>query len=161
MGIHEGGCTCGQVRYRVDAKPMIVHACHCRWCQRETGGAFALNAVVEASHVALLQGSAELIDTPSASGRGQKIARCPSCHVAVWSHYPQAGPAVCFIRVGTLDDPDAFPPDVHIYTSSKQPWLTLPEGARAFAEFYDVPAVWPPESLARMGALRAATRESS
>ena len=98
----------------------------------------------------------ELIDTPSASGRGQKVARCPRCHVAVWSHYPQGGPALCFIRVGTLDAPDAFPPDVHIYTDSKQSWLTLPEGARAFAEFYDVPAVWPAESLARAARLRGA-----
>ena len=155
MSEYEGGCTCGRVRYRVDATPMIVHACHCRWCQRETGGAFALNAVVEASHVALLQGEPELIDTPSASGRGQMIARCPHCHVAVWSHYPQAGTKVCFIRVGSLDNPDAFPPDVHIYTDSKQPWLVLPEGARAFGEFYDVPSVWPAESLARMMALRA------
>jgi len=152
---HEGGCTCGQVRYRVEASPLIVHACHCRWCQRETGSAFVINAVVEASHVPLLQGEVELIDTPSASGRGQKVARCPRCRVALWSHYPQAGPTVCFVRVGTLDDPSAFPPDVHIYTNSKQTWLPLPEGARAFAEFYEVPAVWPAESLARMVKLRA------
>jgi len=156
-GAHEGGCTCGQVRYRVEAAPLIVHACHCRWCQRETGSAFVINAVVEASHVPLLQGEVELIDTPSASGRGQKVARCPRCQVALWSHYPQAGPAVCFIRVGTLDNPDAFPPDVHIYTDSKQPWLTLPESARAYAEFYDVPAVWPADSLARMARLRGAS----
>jgi hypothetical protein len=152
---HEGGCTCGKVRYGVEAAPMIVHACHCRWCQRETGSAFVINALVEASHVPLLQGDVELIDTPSASGRGQKIARCPRCRVALWSHYSGGGPALCFIRVGTLDNPDAFPPDVHIYTASKQRWLNLPEGARAFAEFYDVPAVWPAESLARMARVRA------
>jgi hypothetical protein len=153
---HEGGCTCGEVRYRVEAAPMIVHACHCRWCQRETGSAFVVNALVEARHVPLLQGDVALIDTPSASGRGQKIARCPRCHVALWSHYPRGGPALCFVRVGTLDDPGAFPPDVHIFTSSKPAWLSLPDGAHAYAEFYDVPAVWPAESLARMARLRDA-----
>jgi hypothetical protein len=152
----EGGCTCRAVRYRLTATPMIVHACHCRWCQRETGSAFVLNALVEAANVEVLQGEVELVDTPSASGRGQKIARCPTCRIAVWSHYAQAGPPVCFVRVGTLDDPDAFPPDVHIYTASKQPWVVLPEGARAFAEFYDVPQVWPAESLARMRQARTA-----
>lgn len=155
---HEGGCTCGQVRYRIEAAPLIVHACHCRWCQRETGSAFVINAMVEALHVPLLQGEVELIDTPSASGRGQKIARCPRCKVAVWSHYPQAGPAVCFVRVGTLDEPDACPPDVHIYTDSKQSWLTLPAGVRSFAGFYDLPAVWPHDSLKRMARLRAAAK---
>lgn len=117
-----------------------------------------INAMVEALHVPLLQGEVELIDTPSASGRGQKIARCPRCKVAVWSHYPQAGPAVCFVRVGTLDEPDACPPDVHIYTDSKQSWLTLPAGVRSFAGFYDLPAVWPHDSLKRMARLRAAAK---
>ena len=150
----EGGCACGHVRYRMQAAPMIVHACHCRWCQRETGSAFVINALIEAVHVPLLQGEVEVVDTPSASGRGQKIARCPRCRIALWSHYPRGGPAVCFVRVGTLDDPDACPPDVHIYTDSKQPWLSLPDGARAYAEFYDVPSVWPISSLQRMAALR-------
>jgi hypothetical protein len=144
----EGGCTCRAVRYRVAASPMIVHCCHCRWCQRETGSAFVINALVETSALEVT-GETVMVDTPSQSGNGQKIVRCPTCRVALWSHYLQAGPKLAFIRVGTLDDPDAVPPDVHIFTSSKQPWVRLPEGARAFAEFYNVPEVWPPEALAR------------
>jgi hypothetical protein len=145
----EGSCDCGSVRYRMNTAPMIVHCCHCRWCQRETGSAFALNAVVEAAQVEILQGAPEIVQTPSESGRGQKIARCPTCRVALWSHYALAGDAIRFVRVGTLDDPDRVPPDIHIYTESKQPWVVLPEGARAVPQFYNPKEVWTPESQAR------------
>src|SRR5437899_4622631 len=118
----DGGCTCRAVRYRMTTPPMFVHCCHCRWCQRETGASFALNAMIEADRVVLLSGSPEVVDTPSASGKGQKIWRCPTCRIAVWSHYAGAGPAVHFVRVGTLDRPDVCPPDIHIFTASKQPW---------------------------------------
>jgi len=152
----EGGCTCGAVRYRMTSKPLIVHCCHCRWCQRETGTAFALNALIEADRVLILKGTPELVNTPSKSGKGQKIARCPTCHIALWSNYAGAGDAVRFVRVGTLDEPDHLPPDIHIYTSTKQPWVVLPAGAAAVDEFYDLKEYWPAESLARRRTLRAA-----
>jgi hypothetical protein len=104
--------------------------------------------------VALTAGEPEIINTPSASGRGQKIARCATCKVAIWSNYSQAGPAVRFVRVGTLDEPGRCPPDIHIYTSSKQPWVTLPPGAKAVPEFYDLTAVWPAASLERRRIMR-------
>ena len=150
----QGGCTCRHVRYQLTGKPMVVHACHCRWCQRETGTVHALNAVYEADRVAHTAGDPEIIVTPSASGRGQQIARGPICKVAVWSNYAVSGPAARFVRVGTLDNPEACPPDVHIYTSSKQPWVLLPSGARAFAEFYKLSEVWSPESLERRRIMR-------
>ena len=153
--IHTGHCTCNHVRYRVHGKPMFVHCCHCRWCQRETGASFALNAMIEAERVTLLAGSPELVDTPSASGKGQRIARCPRCRIALWSHYSGAGPAVSFVRVGTLDDPDALPPDIHIFTASKQPWVVLPPGTPAVPEYYDRRQRWPADSLARREALLA------
>ena len=146
----EGGCDCRRVRYRVGGAPLFVHACHCRWCQRETGTAFALNAMIESERVATLGDEPELVPTPSASGRGQQIARCPACRVAVWSHYPGAGPAIKFLRVGTLDNPDLMPPDIHIYTSTKQPWVVLPPQARAVPEFYDRQTQWPAASLERL-----------
>ncbi len=99
-------------------------------------------------------GETVTVDTPSASGKGQKIVRCPKCHVALWSHYPGGGPALAFVRVGTLNDPDACPPDVHIFTASKQPWVVLPQGSKSFTEFYDIPQVWPAEALARAAAAR-------
>jgi hypothetical protein len=151
----EGGCTCRHVRYRMTARPLFVHCCHCRWCQRETGSAFVLNAMIEAERVELLSGDVDVVDTPSASGKGQKIARCPKCRVAVWSNYAGAGELVRFVRVGTLDEPHRLPPDVHIFTMSKQPWVKLDGGAPAFEEFYDIEALWPAESLARRKGYRA------
>ena len=156
--IDEGGCTCRHVRYRMTGTPLFVHCCHCRWCQRETGSAFVLNAMIEADRVELLSGDVEVIDTPSASGKGQKISRCPKCRVAVWSNYAGGGSAVRFVRVGTLDDPDRHPPDIHIYTSTKQPWVVLPPGARAVPEFYVMDETWPRASLERRDALRARAR---
>ncbi len=152
---HEGRCTCGAVQYRMTRGPLFVHCCHCRWCQRETGSAFALNALIEAEHVELLAGVPELVDTPTHSGKGQRIARCPRCRVAVWSHYAGAGDKVCFVRVGTLLEPDRLPPDIHIYTTSRQPWVVLPEGARAVPEYYRASEEWPAESLARRAALKS------
>jgi hypothetical protein len=150
----DGGCACGAVRYRMTARPIFVHCCHCRECQRLTGTAFALNAMVEADRVEVLAAPPEVVATPSTSGRGQKIARCPECRVAVWSNYAGAGDAVRFVRVGTLDDPDALPPDIHIYTESKQPWVVIPEGSMAVPEYYDRAEHWPAESLARWKALK-------
>ncbi len=154
MTSYEGGCTCRHVRYRMTSKPMFVHCCHCTWCQRETGTAFALNAMIEADRVELLGGEVEAVDTPSDSGKGQKISRCPKCRIAVWSNYAGAGDAVRFVRVGTLDEPARVPPDIHIFTSSKQPWVILPPDAPAAAEYYDLKKMWPPESLERRDALR-------
>jgi hypothetical protein len=153
--VFEGHCACNAVRYRMTGKPLFVHCCHCRWCQRETGSAFVLNAMIEADRVELLQGDVEVVLTPSESGRGQKIARCPNCRVALWSNYSGAGDAVRFVRVGTLDQPDRLPPDVHIFTTSKQPWVILPAGVPAFPEFYELDKLWPKESLERRAVLRA------
>lgn len=150
----QGGCTCGQVRYEMTSAPLFVNCCHCRWCQRETGAAFALNAMIEADRVRILQGEPEVVLTPSASGKGQKIARCPACRIALWSNYGGAGDMVRFVRVGTLDNPDALPPDIHIFTSSKQPWVQLPAGTPVVPEYCDRKAVWPRESLERLAALR-------
>src|ERR1700738_768951 len=146
---YEGGCPGGGGRYRMTTKPMFVHCCHCRWCQRETGASFALNALIEADRVSLLKGEVEVVDTPSNSGKGQRIARCPTCHIAVWSNYAGAGDALRFVRVGTLDEPDRLPPDIHIFTSSKQPWVVLPADRPAVPESYDRNKYWPGESLAR------------
>jgi hypothetical protein len=149
----DGGCDCRAVRFRLQTAPLFVNCCHCRWCQRESGAAFALNAMIEADRVINLGVEPEIVHTPSDSGLGQKIARCPTCRVAVWSHYAGSGPVVKFVRVGTLDNPDGLPPDAHIFTASKQPWVVLPAGTPAFAEYYDREALWPTESLARRQAI--------
>ncbi len=151
----EGGCTCRAVRYRMLTAPMFVHCCHCTWCQRETGTAFALNAMIEADRVELLRGQVEVVQTPSNSGKGQKIARCPACKIALWSNYSGAGEAIRFVRVGTLDEAFRLKPDIHIFTSTKQPWMILPSDTPAVAEYYDRERYWPAESLARRAAVLA------
>ena len=150
---YEGGCTCRAVRYRMTSRPLFVHCCHCTWCQRESGASFALNAMIEADRVILLSGAPEVVDTPSNSGKGQKIARCPTCRIALWSNYAGAGDKFRFVRVGTLDEPGRLPPDVHIFTASKQPWVVIPEGTPAVEIFYDRKVLWPAESLARRQAV--------
>jgi hypothetical protein len=151
----DGGCDCRQIRYRLNRRPLFVHCCHCSWCQRESGASFALNAMIESDQVELLSGEPDWVDTPSASGKGQKIARCPTCRIAVWSCYSGAGTLVRFVRVGTLDAPAQCPPDIHIFTSSKQPWLILDPAVPAVPEYYDREKYWPAASLARRKLLLA------
>jgi hypothetical protein len=149
----DGRCTCGEVRYRLTSGPLFVHCCHCRWCQRETGSAFVLNAMIEADRVQLLEGSPEPVKTPSESGKGQTIFRCPRCRIALWSHYAGAGDKVCFVRVGTLEEPDRLSPDIHIFTASKQPWVLLPPDVPAVPAYYDRKDYWPQGSLERRRAM--------
>lgn len=154
-----GGCTCRHIRYQLESVPLFVNCCHCRWCQRETGSSFALNAMIESERITVLSDEVpEFVDTPTNSGKGQQIARCPKCRVAVWSHYAGAGILVAFVRVGTLDDPDRLPPDIHIFTASKQPWVIIPPGVPAVAEYYDRKQYWPADSLARREAVLAGAR---
>lgn len=159
----EGGCSCGEIRYEVLVSPMIVHCCHCRWCQRQTGTAFALNALIEADQVRVIKGEVEILAVGSPSGKGQTIARCQSCRIAVWSNYYMGGlkDYIRFIRVGTLDDPDIMPPDVHIFTCSKQPWVPLPDDAVIVDKFYKYEDVWSADSLLRREALLAAAGMTS
>jgi len=150
----DGRCACGYVQYRMTSRPMFVHCCHCRWCQRETGASFALNALIESDRVKLLEGEVELIDTPSESGKGQRISRCARCHVALWSNYGGGPDLVRFVRIGTLENPDLFPPDIHIFTESKQRWVVLPPGIPAVPEYYRASQWWPAASLERREQLR-------
>lgn len=152
----EGGCDCGSVRYRMLSAPLVVHCCHCSWCQRESGASFALNAMIESDRIENLAADPILIATPSQSGKGQQIARCAQCSVAVWSHYAGSGPLTKFVRVGTLDAPGLLPPDAHIFTASKQPWVIIPPGSPAFEIYYDRAQVWSAQSRARFEALRPA-----
>lgn len=150
----EGKCTCGAVTYSLTRNPLFTHGCHCTWCQRETGSAFALNAMIE-TECLQVKGGVEEIITPSNSGKGQIIARCPACKVALYSHYAGAGRLMAFVRVGTMNDPSLCPPDIHIFTAAKQPWVTLDGRVPVMPEYYDRKAHWPQESLDRRTALLA------
>ena len=149
----EGGCSCGAVRYRLTSEPLFTHCCHCLNCQRQTGSAFVINLLIEADRVELLAGDPQPVDVPRDDGSVQRIYRCPTCKVAVFSEYGR--PEVRFVRGGTLDQPSGISPDVHIYTRSKLAWVTLPETAPAFEEYYDTRARWPAASLERLQAVLA------
>lgn len=154
----QGGCGCGEIRYRLLAAPIMVQCCHCHWCQRESGSAFAINALIEADRVELTGGTPESLWRPSESGQGQDVVLCPTCKVVVWSHFGGAGPKASFVRVGTLDTPDTCPPRAHIYTESKQEWVILPPGVEAFERYYrgpDVPRLYGEDGAERWRALRA------
>ena len=148
----EGGCACGEVRYRLGSEPLIVHCCHCLNCQRQTGSAFVINILIEADRVELLAGEPRPVPVPRDDGSTQEVWRCPRCQVALFSHYGRRD--VRFVRAGTLDEPAAVEPDVHIYTRSKLSWVTLPDSVPAFDVYYDMKELWPAESLERAGRLR-------
>jgi hypothetical protein len=151
----EGGCACGEVRYRLTSEPLFVHCCHCLNCQRQTGSAFVINLLIETDRVELLAQEPEAIDVPRDDGSTQRIWRCPSCQIALYSQYTR--PEFRYVRAGTLDEPRDVKPDVHIFTRSKVDWVVLPEGAAAFDVFYDVRELWPAESLERMEAALASS----
>jgi hypothetical protein len=152
----EGGCACGAVRYRLTSEPLITHCCHCLNCQRQTGSAFVINLLIEADRMELLAGTPVPVDAPRDDGSSQRIFRCPTCQVAVFSEYGR--PEVRFVRGGTLDQPSGITPDVHIYTRSKLPWIRLPDSQPAFEVYYDSSVLWPAASLARLKAVRDSTQ---
>jgi hypothetical protein len=147
-----GSCACGEVRYRLTSDPLFVHCCHCLNCQRQTGSAFVINVLIEADQLELLAGEPEPVDVPRSGGKKQRIWRCPECQIALYSKY--TSPGVRFVRAGTLDDPARVAPDVHIFTRSKLPWVTLPDGVPAFNVYYDTQKLWPAASLERLERLR-------
>jgi hypothetical protein len=149
----EGGCSCGAVRYRLASDPLFIHCCHCLNCQRQTGSAFVINVLIETDRVEIAAGEPRPVELPRDDGTKQEVFRCPECQIALYSHYTY--PAVSFIRAGTLDDPASVSPDVHIFTRSKVPWVTLPEGVPAFEVYYDMKDLWPAESLDRIRALQS------
>ena len=152
----EGGCFCGAVRYRVSSGPMFVNCCHCRDCQKQTSSGFAVNALIEADRMEVT-GEVVRYEMATDSGRPHDIYRCPGCATALWSDYGRRG-YMRFLRATTLDDPNGMPPDAHIFTRSKLPWVALPADVPAFEVFYDMKELWPPESLARRDAAAKGAR---
>ena len=146
---YEGSCACGAVRFRMESAPLVVHCCHCRLCQRQTGSAFAVNAMIESDRVTLLEGGTCRSSVTSGSGAGQEIVRCADCGVALWSHYARATDRLAFVRVGTLDDAHLFEPDVHIHLDSRLPWVEIPAGIPAYPEYYPASEVWSDDAIAR------------
>lgn len=152
----DGGCACGAIRYRMLDLPMFVHCCHCTRCQRETGGPFAHHAMIEFTKFKILQGEPDFVLVPTDSGGKHWVARCPGCRTAMWNEHGTRRAVMRYVRVGTLDTPDALPPQAHIYTRSRQSWLVLAAGVPAYRAYYDAAKAWPEASLARLRLAKAA-----
>jgi hypothetical protein len=145
----DGGCACGEVRYRLLDWPLFVHCCHCTRCQRENGAPFAHHAMIEYTHFAVTQGVADFVLVPTDSGGKHWIARCPTCQTAMWNEHGTRQAITRYVRVGTLDCPDALPPHAHIFVRSKQAWVELDREKSAYSGYYDAAKTWPSASLAR------------
>jgi hypothetical protein len=154
----EGGCSCGAIRYRLTSEPLFTNCCHCLNCQRQTGSAFVINVLIETDRVELLAGEPQPVDVPRDDGSTQRIFRCPTCQVAVFSQYTR--PEVRFVRAGTLDQPSSVAPDAHIFTKSKLSWVTLPDSAPAFEVYYEMEALWPRASRERLEAILAQSQSA-
>jgi len=157
--LREGGCACGAIRYRLESDPLFIHCCHCLNCQRQTGSAFVINLIIEAGRVELVAGDPQPVEVPRDDGGTQRIFRCPTCQVAVFSEYGR--PELRFVRAGTLDRPAGVTPDVHIFTKSKVDWITIPKSTPAFEVYYDMKALWPAASLERLNAILAPSAPAS
>ncbi len=153
----EGGCNCDHVRYRLTSRPIFVNGCHCRLCQRTSGSAFAINAMIEADRVVLIgAGEPEIVLAPGDLPASQTSARCPRCGTSLWGHHHLFGEVIRFVRVGTLDEGEALAPDAHFFTRSKHPWIVLPDGVPAYET---LPldgdgSLWNEEAKARLAAVR-------
>ena len=146
----EGGCACRAIRYRLTESPLIVHACHCRDCQRLTGGPFVINIWIEKKFVEAGPVAPKSFRLAGGSGKPNDVFFCERCGTTLWSRYDIVPSECLFVRAGTLDNPSAVTPDVHIFTRTKLPWVQLPEGARTFPSIYKIEEVWSPESKERL-----------
>jgi hypothetical protein len=138
-----GACACGEIQFRLTGAPIVTHACHCTQCQRETGSAFAVNLMIEADRL--------VVDAGAPERTGDDVAACPRCQTRLWAYHRMFGEKAVFVKAGVLSRGRA--PDVHCFTSTKQPWLPLPEGVPAYAENYDFEAVLSAEARSRAQAL--------
>jgi hypothetical protein len=148
-----GGCTCGAVRYEIDAAPIFVNNCHCRLCQKQTGSTSVVNMFFESAHLKQLSGETTRHVVKAGSGGDHMIVRCAACGTALWSFYPRLGELGAGVRAGTLDDPGAVKPDAVIFTDYRMPWVALPEGIPHFETTYNPAELLPPERFARLKAL--------
>lgn len=143
-----GCCQCGNIRFRMETAPIVTHCCHCRDCQRTSGSAFRVNAMIETDRLTVLQGAPEVF----AGADGHKRVQCPNCRLTLWSHLPKLGDGIAFVGVGTLDQGQQLSPEAHYFVRSKHPWIVLPPELPAFQEL-GRPAK--PTVAARMGAALA------
>lgn len=147
-----GGCICGQVRYELNDEPLFVHACHCTDCQRFSGSAFVVLMGVEKARLSVT-GETSSVSNPTPSGSGYDAHFCSNCATIIWNKYHFVELPLVALRAGTLDDPFAVAPAYHIFTQSKQPWVSIPNDTPAFEGWLEPGEAWTPATIARLEAM--------
>jgi hypothetical protein len=127
-----GGCLCGAVRYEITGPPVTVYACHCTECQRHSGSAFAMAAVIPKEHFRITIGSPKMFARQTSPTKTMECCFCSKCgtrlyHVPGGASYPNRN-----IKPGTLDDPSWLMPTTHFWTRSAQHWVDIPDDATQY-----------------------------
>ena len=141
----KGECICGQVKYHITEKPLFTQACHCKDCKVLTGSSYVVNSSV-LENTLIIEGEVSSTELKAGSGASCKTYFCTKCGAYVYADYESAIKRLT-LRTKTLDNPKKFPPQVHIFTKDKDPWLNLSEDVICFKEMYDQKKIWPEDSL--------------
>ena len=142
-----GGCICGQVKYQIIDKPLFTQACYCKDCKVLTGSSYVVNSSI-LENTLIVEGEVSSTELKAGSGASYKTYFCTKCGTYVYADYDSAVGRLT-VRTKTLDNSEKFPPQVHIFTKDKDPWLNLSEDVICFKEMYDQKKTWPEESLNR------------
>ena len=142
-----GGCICGQVKYQIIDKPLFTQACHCKDCKVLTGSSYVVNSSI-LENTLIVEGEVSSTELKAGSGASYKTYFCTKCGNYVYADYDSAVGRLT-VRTKTLDNSEKFPPQVHIFTKDKDPWLNLSEDVICFKEMYDQKKTWPEDSLNR------------
>lgn len=127
-----GGCQCSAVRYEISGPPLVVYACHCTECQRQTGAAFAMAAVIPEQRFRIIKGTPKMFARQTSSTKIMECWFCSGCgnrlyHVPGGASYPNRN-----VKPGTLDDTSWLKPTIHFWTRSAQPWVRIPDDATRY-----------------------------
>ena len=129
--VREGGCQCGGIRYQIEGDPIALAICHCTDCQQQSGSAFGMSLIVPQAAFRVTLGEPRSFTKQADSGNETKCFFCGDCGVRIY-HSPSAMGTTYNVKPGTLDERSWLRPSVEVWTSSKQPWVAVPEGLRAF-----------------------------
>ena len=144
----EGRCICGQVKYKLTEKPLFTQACHCKDCKILTGSSYVVNSSVIENTLFIEGEITSSVELKGGSGAPCKVYFCAKCGTYMYTDYSSAVGRLN-VRTKTLNDSNQFPPQVHIFTKDKDPWLNLKDNVICFEKMYDPKNTWPKESLER------------
>ena len=141
-----GGCQCGAIRYEITGPPVAVYACHCIECQKQSGSAFAMGAVIPQEHFRITKGNPKMFAREINPAKTMECWFCPDCGTRLYHVPGGATYSNRNIKPGTLDDTSWLVPTTHFWTCSAQEWVVIPEGATRYETQPDVLSWTSPKS---------------